>query len=149
MTNDYGRQVVIDLPFDAASEEIGRVMREEGLQVLATIDVRDELQRTASHAFRRYVLLEAWAPKPALNALRHHLDAGVVLPITFAVYELADGETAVVVREPFGAELDDPGWRSVEPDLASMAYLESVRVARVLDRLCHRTPPQGAVLPAA
>ena len=38
-----------------------------------------------------------------------------MLAATIAVYELADGETAVVAAEPFGPLLMDGAWRAAVP----------------------------------
>jgi uncharacterized protein (DUF302 family) len=100
MKNDAGRCIVVDMDFEAAVAEVSRAIRDEGLQALARIDVRDEFWRDLRKDFRRYYLIEAMAPELAFETLRGDLDAGVALPMIFAVYELADGETAVVAKEP-------------------------------------------------
>src|SRR5574342_1276655 len=43
--NDYGRRIVIDMDFEAAVGAVSRAIREEGLQTLARIDVRDHFWR--------------------------------------------------------------------------------------------------------
>src|SRR5438093_1499356 len=98
--SDYGRRIVVDLEFETAVGETSRLIRQEGLKIIARVDVRDHFRRDLSPDFRRYVLIDAWSSKLAVDALRHNLDVGPVLPITVAIYELADGETAVVAKEP-------------------------------------------------
>lgn len=93
--DDYGRRIVIDLGFEAVLGEASRAIREEGLQMIARIDVRDHLWRNLGHDFRRYFLLEAWSPELALEALRYNLEAGTILPMTLAIYELAMSTLAV------------------------------------------------------
>ena len=100
---DDGRRAVIDLTFDAAVAETMRAMQAEGLAVLSQLDVRDHFRVELLHEFRRYLLLQAWAPVAAFDALRSDLDAGATLPLRIAIYELADGETAVTVDERGGA----------------------------------------------
>jgi uncharacterized protein (DUF302 family) len=100
MKNEAGRCIVVDMDFETAIAEVSRAIRDEGLQTLARIDVRDEFWRDLRKDFRRYYLIEAMAPELAFETLRSDLDAGVVLPMPFAVYELADGETAVIAKEP-------------------------------------------------
>lgn len=39
--NDYGRRIVIDRGFEAAVDDVSRPVREEGMQTIARIDVRD------------------------------------------------------------------------------------------------------------
>jgi hypothetical protein len=63
-----------------------------------------------------------------------------VLPATIAVYELADGETAVVAAEPFAPMLEDRGWRESAPALAALADEESQALARALERLERLAP---------
>lgn len=147
--NDYGRRIVVDLGFDAVVGEASRAIREEGLQMIARIDVRDHFWRDLGHDFRHYFLIEAWSPELALEALRHNLDVGTILPTTFAIYELADGETAVVMSEPLSRMAAEPDWRRDTPALAAIADRESARAARVLVRLQDTSSSQAAVSPAA
>jgi hypothetical protein len=60
-----------------------------------------------------------------------------MLTATVAIYELADGETAIVAAEPFAPVLADPAWRMAAPELARVADRESEQVARALMRLQH------------
>jgi uncharacterized protein (DUF302 family) len=99
---DDGRRVVIDLPFEQAIAETTRALELEGLAVIGRLDVRDHFRVELLHEFRRYMLLEAWVPLAAFDALKSDLDAGATLPIRAAIYELADGETAVVVDDRGG-----------------------------------------------
>ncbi len=99
--------------------------------------MREHFGRELAHDFRRYVLLQAWSPEIAMDALRHNLDAGTVLPTSFAVYELADGETVVVANATFATFADEYEWREQFPALAALADRETERLARVLDRVEH------------
>ena len=144
---NYGRRIIVDLGFEAVLGETNRAIREEGLQMIARIDVRDHFWRELGHDFRHYFLIEAWSPELALEALRHDLDVGSILPTTFAIYELADSETVVVAREPLSPLATDSEWRREAPALASIADRESERVARVLARLQHASSHQASALP--
>ena len=144
---DYGRRVVVDLPFDRALIDVVQALHEEGIHVLSRFDVRDYLKRTLHHDFRRYTLLQAATPRLTLDALQEDLAVGAILPITVAVYELADGETAVVVSEPFEPLFADRGWRDAAPRLARLADQESDLLARALTRL-QREAPRYAPSPA-
>ena len=64
-----------------------------------------------------------------------NLAAGAALPATIAIYELADGETAIVAGEPMGAVASDLAWRAALPALASIVDGESRRLARAFDRI--------------
>ena len=55
------------------------------------------------------------------------------LPITITIFELADGETAVEVTEPFAPVISDTAWRHESPALAQVADCECAQVARALD----------------
>ena len=135
--NDYGRRIVVDSDFDRTVDNVVHAFRDEGLDVISRFDVRGYLRHTIQHEFRRYVLLQVSAPRLMLEALRDDLGVGAILPVTIAIHELADGETAVVASEPFGPVLGDAAWRKAAPALADLADEESGQVARALARLAH------------
>jgi uncharacterized protein (DUF302 family) len=142
--SDYGRRIVVDSQFGRVIGILNTAMQVEGLQPLAEVDVRDHFARALSHDFRRYVLVQAWSPELAIEALRHNLDAGTMLGAAFAVYQLADGETVVVANPPFAAFADDYEWRALFPVLASLADRETARLARVIDRIVSATEKEVA-----
>ena len=140
--SDYGRRIVVDSAFDVVVRTLSGAIQAEGLKSLANIDVRDQFGRELGHDFRRYVLIPAWSPEIAMDALRHDLNVGTVLATTFAVYELADGETVVVANPTFASVAYEFEWRERFPTLAALADRETQRLARVLDRVeyaatCH------------
>ena len=147
--NDYGRRIVLDSDFDEVVNSVNLALLHEGLDVLVRLDVGNHFSDELGREFRRYVLIEAWSPELAFEALKRDLDAGVMLPTTFVIYELADGETVVVTREPLWPMSGDTTWREDEPSLARTAELECRRVARVLDRVQHRESVGVARMPAA
>ena len=134
---DYGRRVVVDLTFDRAVHETVEAFQAEGLDILGRVDVSDYAQTRLHHDLRRYVLLQALPASLTIEALQHDLDAGPMLTATVAIYELADGETAIVAAEPFAPLLADPAWQMAAPELARVADQESEQVARALMRLQH------------
>jgi uncharacterized protein (DUF302 family) len=133
--DDYGRRVVLDVPFQLAVAETSQVLREEGLDIVARFDVREYLVRTLHHDCRKYVLLEALAPELTLEALQHDPGIGPILPITVGIFELADGETAVVASPPLAPVLSDFGWREATPALTTIGDRASEQLAQALDRL--------------
>ena len=145
---DYERRIVVDLGFEAALGETARAIQREGLQIIARIDVRDHFWRDLGHDFRQYFLIDAWSSELAVEALRRNLDIGAILPTTFGVYELADGETAIVAREPLLPLTATADWRRQEPALAALADLETDRVARVFAALQHRAVRRPSVAAA-
>jgi uncharacterized protein (DUF302 family) len=147
--SDYGRRIVVDLEFESAVGETCRLIRHEGLKIIARIDVQDHFRRDLKHDFRRYLLIEAWSSRLAVDALRHNLEVGPVLPITVAIYELADGETAVVAKEPLAPYTSNAAWQRDFPELAAMADDEAQRIARVFAALKQRSRPAPSRAPAA
>jgi uncharacterized protein (DUF302 family) len=142
--DDYGRRVILDIPFELAIAETSQALRQEGFDVVARFDVRDYLARTLHHECRRYMLLEALAPDLMLDALQHDPGVGALLPITVGVYELPDGETAVVASPALAPVVGDLGWRAALPALAAIGDRASDQLAQALDslqRLAHRSPP--------
>jgi len=141
----YSRRIVLESDYETALGDLSRALKDEGLQVIARIDVRDHCWRNG-HDFRRYLLLEAWSPDLAFEALRQTLDAGPLLTTTLAVYELADGETAVTIRESLAPFADDEALRQAEPWLAAVADQERERVTRALARVTRaKTAAAGVV----
>jgi uncharacterized protein (DUF302 family) len=141
---DYGRRIVVDLTFDRAVHETVEAFQAEGLDIMGRVDVSDYSQSRLRHDLRRYVLLQALPAKLTLEALQQDLDAGPMLTATVAIYELADGETAIVAAEPFAPLVADPAWQMAAPELASIAEQESEQVARALMRVQH-APSQDVV----
>jgi uncharacterized protein (DUF302 family) len=135
--SDYGRRLVIDADFETTVGAVCRAIRDEGLQVLARTDVREHFWRHLSRDFRHYALIDAWSPDLALEALQQDLAVGAILPTRFAVYELADGETAVVATEAMAPSADEGAWHERVPALGAIADRERECVARVLDCLQH------------
>jgi uncharacterized protein (DUF302 family) len=121
---DDGRRVLIDLPFETALGAVAGAIQREGLTILARVDIRDHFKTELHHEFRQYVLMDAWVAALAFEDIRANLDEGAAAPIRFAVYELADGETAVTVDQ------------------------RSAAAARVMGRL-RRLPRAAPLTPAA
>jgi uncharacterized protein (DUF302 family) len=146
---DYGRRIVINLDFETAAGETSRLIRQEGLKIIARVDVRDHFWGDGSHDLGRYLLIDAWSSALAADALQHNLDVGPILPITFAIYELTDGKSVVVAKEPLAPHAGNATWRRDFPELATMADEEAERVARVLTGLTERSRVAPSISPAA
>lgn len=142
--DDYGRRVILDIPFELAVAEASQALRQEGFDIVSRFDVRDFLVRTLHHECRRYMLLEALSPELTLDALQHDPGIGALLPITVAIYELPDGETAIVACPALAPVGSDLGWRAETPALAEICDRVSEQLALTFDslrRLAQRTPP--------
>lgn len=134
---DFGRRVIVDADFDRTLIETMRAVQLEGLDILTRLDLREHLKRHANHECRRYVLLQVASPELMLRALQTDIESGPFLPMTLAVYELADGETAVEATEPFAPVISDAAWRRDSPELAALADKESALLAKALSRVQH------------
>ena len=131
----YGRQIVVDMPIEAVLKELTIALNGENFTILSRVNVRDYVDRTLHADFRKYVLLEAAIPRMLRDALKEDLRTGVILPTTIAVYELADGETAVVVAEPFANLASHPERRHWAPRLATLADETCARLAAAIETL--------------
>jgi hypothetical protein len=116
----------------------------EGLHIIGYVDLQDYARRKLHHDLRQYVLLQVLPARLTMDALQHDLDAGTLLPVTVAIYELADGETAVVTGEPFAPLLADLAWQVSAPNFAIVAERESQQLARALDRLLRMAARRAA-----
>ena len=131
----YGRRVVIDMPFDAALIEVTAALTEQGFHVLSRCSVRDLLARATQDECRNYTILEIAVPSVVRDALREDLGIGALLPVSVAVFELGDGETAVAVAEPFGGLTTRPEWRRAAPRLAALGEDTCGRLAIALQSI--------------
>lgn len=131
----YGRRIIVHLGFEAAVGAVSRAIRDEGLEIVGRIDVRDRFRQGLRRDFRQYALLEAWTPELALEALRRNPDVGPLLSTTFAIYELSADETVVIAT----------GRRPTAGSLAVNTDQEVTRVGRVVQRLQDSVPRHVAL----
>jgi uncharacterized protein (DUF302 family) len=143
--SDYGRRIVINLDFEGAIRETIHALRDEGFDIASRVNIHDYCKLVLGHDFRRYEIIGALPSRIALKALLEDLDVGTILPATVAIYELADGETAVVAAVPFAPVLEDQAWRESAPKLAALADEESEALARALGRLQRIAPREESV----
>jgi uncharacterized protein (DUF302 family) len=117
----YGHRVIVDGPFEHVLTEVLGCLATAHVDVVGRIDVTKYLKSRAHHDFRRYVILETLTPKPTFDALHADLAIGTILPTAIAIYELADGETAVVFGEPLAGIGVRADWRRDYPALAQVS----------------------------
>jgi uncharacterized protein (DUF302 family) len=129
------RPLVLDKPFEQAVAAVNAVLRDAGFHVMARVDLRDDMRRLMRHDFRQYLLLTVATPGMLFESLRRDLAIGPFLPATVAVYELADGETAVVASIPSGALLRSRSWKEAQPRVAALAAKEAERLTGALREL--------------
>ena len=100
MTTDFGLQITLDVPYEAAIEKATAALKEEGFGVLTEIDVKATLKKKLDADFRRYVILGACNPNLAYQALQSELEIGLLLPCNVIVYEADDGQSNVSILNP-------------------------------------------------
>jgi uncharacterized protein (DUF302 family) len=142
----YSRHIVIDADFDRVVVDMLKALRDEGLEIVARLDVREHFEKLLGRDFRRHLVFEVWSPDLALNAIRQDLEAGASIMTRFVVYELADGETVVATTEGLSPLIADQAYRARHPGLAVLADRERERAASVLARLDRR---QSSQMPTA
>ena len=128
--------------FDHAMTEMQEALAAEGMETIARTDLRDRFRHTLCHDWhdlRRCELIEAWAPHPAVEAYQRDPDTESVMPATFVVAELTNGETSVTVSEPVAWMQWDVRLRAVAPELVAFAADQEAHVAHIIARLEH--PP--------
>jgi hypothetical protein len=96
-----------------------------------------------------FVRTQALIARLELSSRSRNLEVGTILSTTFAIYELADGETVVVAKELFSQIAADPDWRRDAPAVAAVVDRQGLRVARVLERLRRIPSREASVWPAA
>lgn len=104
---DGTNRIVFNVDFETALGDVSRRIRDEGLETIARIDLRNCFWRHLGRNCRNYFLIETWPPESALQALEDDPAVGAGLPISIAVYEIAPLETGVAVHAPaFGDQAD-------------------------------------------
>ena len=136
---DISRCIVLDAPFEASVTATLAAFRAEGFDLASTLDIREYLARNVQHDCRRYLLLNLLLPHVTLEALQLDPELGPVVFTTIAIFELPDGEAALVARPSLAPAVIDAGERAASHVLAGIADRAAEGLARALDRL--RTVP--------
>ena len=125
---DYAFRTRVDLPFEAAVEEVTGALKEEGFGVLTEIDVRATLKKKLDVDFRKYVILGACNPPLAYQALNSELEIGLLLPCNVIVYEEDNQKGSIVsIVDPISML-----GVVINPSLDSVANEARSRLQRVL-----------------
>lgn len=111
----YTFQTTLDMPIDAAEEQVRHALSEEGFGVLTKIDVAETFkQKLDLENFRPYRILGACNPVQAHKAIDAEPNIGAMLPCNVVLQ--ADGEQTLV--------------QAVDP-VASMQAIENENLASV------------------
>ena len=103
---DAGYALARSLPatsYDAAVDEVRRLLAEEGFGIITEIDVKETLKTKLDLDFQKYVILGACNPLLAHQALTEEPYLGVLLPCNVVVMERNDGGSTVVAFDPMAA----------------------------------------------
>jgi uncharacterized protein (DUF302 family) len=140
MDANYRRRVIMHEDFDRAMTEMQQALAAEGMETVARTDLRDRFRHTLCHDWhnlRRCELIEAWSPRPAVQAYEKDPDTAALLPASFVVAELTNGDTAVTASEPLSWMQWDLRLRANAPGLVTFATDQVSHVAHVMARLEH------------
>ncbi len=98
---NLGIQVHLDVPYEAAVEQVTAALKEQGFGVLTEIDVKATMKKKLDVDFQKYVILGACNPPLAHRALSAEPAIGLLLPCNVIVYEdEAQGGSVVSLVDP-------------------------------------------------
>lgn len=141
--SDFGRRFVVDAPFDATLGAAVASFRAAGFSV-SVMDVGRMVEEELRRDSRRYALLTAVSLDLLAHAIALDLDAGVAVPCDVAIYELADGRTAVAASEPMSELTYSLAWQRENPPLARVAAELGERVGHALSDISARLARRAA-----
>lgn len=97
---NYVFGVEIDLPFDAALEQVQAALAAEKLGIVSDVNVAAILKAKLGEESGGYRILGACAPGLAKRVIQSQPAAGVLLPCNLVVREVSAGRTAVDFMDP-------------------------------------------------
>lgn len=96
----YAFGLEIDLPFDAALEQVQSALHAEKLGVVSDVNVCAILKNKLDQDIGGYRILGACAPGLALRVVQSQPAAGALLPCNVVVRQVSEERTAVDFMDP-------------------------------------------------
>jgi uncharacterized protein (DUF302 family) len=125
----FGTKMWMDTPFDETLGTVRRALDAEGFGIVGEIDVGQVLRAEPGVPFPRYVIIQAWYPTYARQALQADMDSGLVMPHNVIVLERSEG-TVVAAVDPIAQ------FRLVDgSELHDLAVAIKKKLQAVLDRV--------------
>ena len=124
------------VPYDMieAQTRVREALREQGFDILTTIDISATLQAKLGETMEPFVILGACNPPLAHRALEANREIGLLLPCNVVVRETADGVVVEAMDPEAMLNIID------EPELKAIAAEARAGLAKALSRLPERLP---------
>jgi uncharacterized protein (DUF302 family) len=100
MGDEFGFEVSLQLPYEAALEKVTAALKVEGFGVLTRIDVKATMKEKLGADFRPYAILGACNPPLAYQSLSADSWVGLMLPCNVTVESRELGGSLVRIANP-------------------------------------------------
>ncbi len=120
----------LECSFDEAIEKTTDVLKQNGMGVLTTIDIKEKMKEKLDVDFRRYKILGACSPRHAYKALSKEDKVGTMLPCNVIVQEHGPGRIEVAAINPVAS------MQAIQnPDLGEIAQEVQGLLRKVIQEL--------------